>query len=324
VRAFAPPLLALLLCCAASCSRPSGTNESRTAEAKVALRNLGEAMQQATAELNEGWVTLLDGTSLFGWKANSDLNWTNNGGELSADTGQPGLLLTTFQLADYELMCEYRLAKGGNSGIFLRTPMEPKDPTKDCYEFNLCDSHPAFPTGSLVGRKKNEAPAAGEDVWKEVHLIVEGNRIRATIDGQPVIDFTDDSPDRLTRGHIGLQMNGGRIEFRNVKLKPLGTAPVFSGSDLSGWRVVPGSKSEFEVADGAIHVTGGPGFLETEQTWDDFVLQAEARTNGDGLNSGIFFRAETGTAEAPSNGYEMQRSRSTPAPGRSFAATRRG
>ena len=67
-----------------------------------------------------------------------------------------------------------------------------------------------------------------------------------------------------------------------------------------------GSKSQFEVADGAIHVSNGPGFLQTETTHADFMLQIEARTNGDALNSGVFFRAISGTEETPSHGYEMQ------------------
>ena len=58
--------------------------------------------------------------------------------------------------------------------------------------------------------------------------------------------------------------------------------------------------------DEAIHVENGPGFLESEEIWKNFVLQAQARTNGKELNSGIFFRAEAGTVEAPSNGYEVQ------------------
>ncbi len=257
-------------------------------------------------EIESGWISLFDGQTLFGWKANSDLNWSVNDGVLSADTGKPGLLLTTFELADYELRCEYKLATGGNSGIFLRTPLDPKDPTKDCYEFNMCDSHPAFPTGSIVGRKKAETVATGENVWKSIHLVVEGKRIQAKIDGQPVIDFTDESGARLTRGHIGLQMNGGRIEFRNVALRPLGAQSLFDGAKLAGWRVVPGSKAEFQLTDGTIRATNGPGFLETENKWDDFVLQFDARTNGENLNSGVFLRAEQGTEQAPSNGYELQ------------------
>ena len=60
------------------------------------------------------------------------------------------------------------------------------------------------------------------------------------------------------------------------------------------------------MIDGSIHVLDGAGFLETEKQWGNFVLQAEAKINGDGLNSGIFFRAEKGTEKNPSNGYELQ------------------
>ncbi|MGE3316102.1 MAG: DUF1080 domain-containing protein [Planctomycetaceae bacterium] len=258
--------------------------------------------KQAAAD---GWIQLFDGSTLFGFKANSDLNWTAKEGVLSADTGKPGLLVTNFELADYELKCDYRLAKGGNSGIFLRTPLEPKDPTKDCYEFNMCDSHPAFPTGSIVGRKKAETATTGEDVWKSIHLVVKGNRIQAKIDRKDVLDFTDESESKLVKGHIGLQMNGGKIEFRNVAIKPM-VEPVFGGANLDGWRPVPGSKAKFDLADGTIHATSGPGFLETEKTFGDFVLQFDARTNGANLNGGLFFRAEPGTEAAPSNGYELQ------------------
>jgi len=91
-----------------------------------------------------------------------------------------------------------------------------------------------------------------------------------------------------------------------VFVRPLGTKSIFNGEDLTGWHDVPGSKSEFAVADGAISATNGPGFLESDDAWSDFVLQFEAKTNGDGLNSGVFFRLVPGTEEAPSNGYELQ------------------
>ena len=127
-----------------------------------------------------------------------------------------------------------------------------------------------------------------------------------TLDEDVVLEFTDESEHKVAAGFVGLQMNEGRVRFRNIFLRPLGGDAVFNGKDLSGWRVVPGSKSEFKVVDETIHVTNGRGFLETERKWKDFVLQAEVKTNGDQLNSGIFFRALPGTEEAPSHGYEYQ------------------
>jgi hypothetical protein len=257
-------------------------------------------------ELNAGWISLFDGRSLFGWQPNSEMNWTVRDGVIRADKGKPGLLLTTFELADYEFRCDYRLEKGGNSGIFLRTPLSPKSAARDCYELNLCDSHPTFPTGSLVGRKKAEGTFRGEGAWMTMSARVEGNRITARLDGRHVIDFTDDSPNRLRVGRIGLQMNGGAVEFRNVCLRPLATQDIFDGHDLAGWHLVPGSKTRFEVVDGTIHASDGPGFLETDATWTNFCLQFESRTNGAAVNSGVFFRARRGTAREPSNGYELQ------------------
>lgn len=257
-------------------------------------------------ELEAGWVRLFDGQTLFGWKANSDLNWTVKDGVLSADAGNPGLLCTTTRFADYELRCDYKVAKGGNSGIFLRTQFKPTDPAIDCYELNMCDTHPAFGTASLVKRVKPETPVIGDGEWHSFHVRLEGPKVVVQFDGQQVLEYTDTTASPLTTGHIGLQMNGGKIEFRNVYLKPLGSQPLFDGQTLHGWREVPGSKSQFTVKDGTIHVKDGRGFLETEQTAGNFVLQFEAITNGDKLNSGIFFRAMPGTEKAPSNGYEFQ------------------
>jgi hypothetical protein len=258
------------------------------------------------AELADGWISLFDGKTLYGWKPNSDLNWSVREGAIHADRGKAGLLLTTFQIGDFDFRCEYFLAKGGNSGIFLRTPFSPKDPRRDCYELNMCDSHPAFPTGSIVGHQKANGTFRGEGEWMSMEVRVEGPRIRARLNGTPVIDFTDSSPSVLRFGHIGLQMNGGAVAFRKIALRPLGTKNLFDGRDLEGWHLVPSSKTHFDVVDGTIHASGGPGFLETNETFGDFVLQFDARTNGTHLNSGIFFRAMAGTLKQPSNGYELQ------------------
>ena len=306
---------------ASSCFWPSDSDKPRTLEFKTEKPDAQRIQLQSDSgpaaiadtpqllsreEIEAGWLCLFDGQTLFGWKANSDANWTVEDGIIRADSGSPGMLMTTTPWADYELKLEYRLEPGGNSGVFLRSTFEPKDPASDCYELNFCDSHPAFPTGSLVGRKKTATPIAGEGEWKSVRVTVEGSRIEADFDGTRVLEFEDDSGNAPEIGRIGLQTNGGRIEFRNVFLRPIGTQAIFNGEDLSGWHEVPGSKSKFDVADGTIHVTNGPGFLEADRQWADFLLQAEARTNGKALNSGIFFRAMPGTEAAPSNGYEMQ------------------
>src|SRR5262249_28021303 len=68
-------------------------------------------------------------------------------------------------------------------------------------------------------------------------------------------NFVDNLEGKLDRGHIALAGNGAA--FRNIKLKPLNTKPLFNGKDLAGWKVFPGDKykSQFTVTDkGEINV----------------------------------------------------------------------
>ncbi len=279
------------------------------------------------AEIAEGWISLFDGHSLFGWESNAaDVNWSVADGAITADAGPKGLLLTYTPFADYQFRCEYRMAAGGNSGVFLRTLREPKDVLKDCYEVNIVDEHPeGYLTGSIVGLQKTAEPIKGAGDWHTLLLAANGTKITIAIDGNLVCTYDDTRPEARRSGLIGLQKNAGKIEFKNIALQPLNQKPLFNGTDLTGWRTVPGSKGEFTVEEGTIHVKGGEGFLESESQHKDFVLQAQARTNAVAVNTGIFFRAEAGTEKAKSNGYEMQidNSRTEPeasAPGASAAA----
>jgi hypothetical protein len=130
----------------------------------------------------------------------------------------------------------------------------------------------------------------------------EAGHFQVTLDGRPVLDYTDPAP--LGFGYIGLQHNQGRVEFRNVKLRPLGMQPLLNGGDLTGWKTYPEMASEFSVGQaGEIHVRKGPGQLETERSYGDFLLQLDCISHGEHLNSGVFFRCLPGQQMM---GYECQ------------------
>lgn len=259
------------------------------------------------SHVRDGWISLFDGATLFGWQVPDNANWRVEDGAIVADSGDVSLLRTPFHFDDFELRCEFHMADGGNSGVFLRTAAGSSNPATDTWELNICDDHPdGYNTGSLVTRTRVDdvGPVAGE--WRQFRIRCEGAHIQVWLDDAPILDFTDESDHVRLTGQVGLQFNSGRIAFRNVLLRPLDFRSLFDGNSLTGWRDVPGTQSEFSVRDGAIHVENGPGFLETEDVFGDFILQIEARTNGDALNSGVFFRAQQGTEDAPSHGYEMQ------------------
>ena len=258
------------------------------------------------AEITDGWVRLFDGETLFGWKANSNVNWRVTDGMIEGDTGDSGLLNTTLQFADYELLCDFWMVNGGNSGIFLQSEFKPKSPVTDCYELNICDTHPEYGTGSFVGLAQPSHAVQGDGAWHTYHVVVHGTQVVVKLDGKPILDFQNPNPKGRAFGHIGLQKNMGHVKFKNIFLKPLKTKTLFNGKDLAGWRVIPGSLSQFTVKDGTLHVENGRGYLESLETFDDFIVQAECRTNGKHLNSGIFFRAIPGTEKNPADGYECQ------------------
>lgn len=254
-------------------------------------------------ELAEGWILLFDGESLFGWKAANDADWHVEHGAIVATRGsKPGLLHTTSQWSDFALKLDFRCEARGNSGVFLRTSPNPPDRPGRYYEFNIADwGTNDWPTGSLVHHKKTTEPFDGDD-WQSMELTADGGHFSVTIDGKPALDFVDPRP--LGRGFIGLQWRKGRIEFRNIKLRPLGMKNLFNGKDLTGWKTFPDQASTFTVTpEGSIHARGGRGALETEKTYGDFTLQLEVFVGGRGLNSGVFFRCIPGEMM---NGYECQ------------------
>lgn len=280
---------------------PEGTAASAPTDSVPAA----EPVRLTDEELAEGWISLFDGQTMFGWKPTSGAEWKIADGALVVESGEPGLLCTTTQFSDYVLKLDFRSDKGTNSGIFLHTPSGIKgadmDVETECYELNIADSDNPFPTGSLVKRQKAEGDFESTD-WQSYEVTVEGGKVTVKLDGEQIVEYEDPAP--IGRGHIGLQLNHGKVAFRNIKLKPLGTADIFNGKDLTGWKTYPDMASKFTVTEeGFMNVKDGKGQLETEGQYGDFVLQLECITHAENLNSGIFFRCIPGDTM---NGYESQ------------------
>jgi len=257
------------------------------------------------AELAEGWISLFDGQSLFGWKGHSKAVWSIKEGAVGVSSGEKGLLCTTVPFDNYVLKVDFRAAKGTNSGVFLRTaPVVGMDDIKTkCYELNIAPPDNPFPTGSFVGRQKAKEVPERADEWQTFEVTLEGGKATVKLNGEEVLTYDDPAP--IGRGFIGLQLNTGAVEFKNIKLKPLGLESLFNGKDLTGWKDHPESKSKFVVNEnGELNVTStGRGCIESEQQFGDFILQLECISHAPSLNSGLFFRCIPGEFM---NGYESQ------------------
>jgi len=262
-------------------------------------------------EIAQGWILLWDGAGTFGWDPVARAEWKTADGSLSMPSGSFTWLRHRTPFADFVLKVDFRMKLNeADSGIFIRAARD-GDPSRTGYQININNMNEEWSTGSLVFRHKAD-PSIGKtsvNAWHTYEITADGDHITALLDGRKTVDVRDASS---RTGYIGLQfLKGEEIEFRNVKLRPLGSQPAFNGTDLTGWERVdrPNVQAppEWSAREGAIHVEKGPGQLETVSAYANFVLQLEVRANARDENhhpnSGVFWRGDRGSFWS---GYESQ------------------
>jgi hypothetical protein len=205
----------------------------------------------ASAEEASGkWVTLFDGKSLEGWNYHLvDPNvkmedvWRVENGVLICKGEPLGYLATKESFQDFEVVVQWRWpGKPGNSGVFLRICSEPIGFMPKCFEAQLKHgnagdlwafrgTHMTGPAdrlrkvenskllGSFVGSPKLKDAEKEPGQWNEYRITAVGDRITVKINGEVVNEATGCD---LVAGPIGLQSEGGEVQFRNVKVARIG------------------------------------------------------------------------------------------------------
>ena len=249
------------------------------------------------------WLGLFDGETLFGWKAEQG-DWTAEDGMLKSPKGGTAWVRTTTQFDDYYLRMDYHVEDDTESQLFLRTSPAPTSNATggDCYELALTNGADVDRSpGALIGRSPAMRKISIGNGWHQVRVVVSADVIRVYIDKDFLLEYHDEKP--LGRGFIGIRSTG-HIQLKDIQLVPIDINPLFSGTDLEGWRTDQTKASEFTATpEGELAISSGPGQLESAATFGDFIFSTQVRTNADGLNSGVFFRSIPGDY---SNGYESQ------------------
>jgi len=271
------------------------------------------------AEAQDGWILLFDGDSFFGWTQDKG-KWKIVKGIVSLDGPDGGLLRTNAVFSDYILRLDFRAPSTDvDSAAFLRIAKDGV-PRETGYDIRLGDSDSKWPGGSVATVFKGDGKLAANQ-WHTLEVEVNGEEITVKIDGRKIGDAKDG---KSKAGFIALASSRGPgVEFRNIKLKPIGTA-LFNGTDLSGWKEAGAAappppkkggllkkidpfkgkpkkqtESNWSVANGAIHGSSGPGQLESEKAYDDFVLQVAVKVNSKEKEkkepfTAVLMRAEAG------------------------------
>src|SRR5262249_43438774 len=196
------------------------------------------------------WRPLLEDHSAPAWRGWKEpglpAGWRVEGGVLSKD-GKVDDLVTTDSFGNFELELEWKIGKGGNSGIFYRGTREYDHIYWSAPEYQLLDDantadgkSPLTAAGSdyaLYGAPPTVVKPFGE--WNKTRLVVRGNHVEHWLNGAKVVQYDFGSEDWKNKvaaskfarypsyglarsGLIGIQGDHpGALAIRNMRIREL-------------------------------------------------------------------------------------------------------
>ncbi len=245
-------LIAVTAIAAIACSPDKSTESDETAvEVVVSDNTLTEA------EKEEGWMLLFDGENTDGWRAFNGTafpdGWVVEDGALKA-LGKGGdiggdIVFAPVDFEEFELEFTWKIAEGGNSGVFYHVVEDPKykAPYETGPEYQVIDQL-GFPEKledwqSLAADYAMYSPdlegvvkPAGE--WNVSRIIFSNEGASYWLNGKKTVEFVPYSEDWTQRrnsgkwdsypdyaiaktGLISLQDHGSEAWFKNIKIRTL-------------------------------------------------------------------------------------------------------
>ena len=203
-------------------------------------------VEMATRAAAGGW-RILGLPSFRGYESDAVPDgWTVSGEEITKSRGV-GDIMTKDQFANFELTLEWKMGKGGNSGIFYRATKEYEHIYWSGTEYQLEDNEYASDNKSadrwagsayaLYGVPRDAVKPF--DQWNTTRIIVNGAHVEHWLNGQKVVEYELWSPDwkarvaaskfkdwprfgLATRGYIGIQGDHpGTLSLRNIRIREL-------------------------------------------------------------------------------------------------------
>ena len=264
-------LLMLILILVSGCrigTKKGGADS--VAEKKQALNveccEKGPVNQLTDAEKAQGWELLFDGKSTNGWRGYNKTNfpaaWVIENGTIRCQSelarGEEGkadggdLVYSGRLFSNFDLRMQWKVSKGGNSGIFYLGKEVADWPLyKSALEMQILDNEnnsdpfkgkngnrEAGSLYDLIPANPQNSKPAGE--WNSIEIICDQGKIVHRQNGEAVVQFELGTPawkalvekskfpgmnpdwgNIAKEGIIGLQDKGYDVWFRNIKIRVL-------------------------------------------------------------------------------------------------------
>ncbi len=220
---------------------------------------LGLAVEKGHVQLTDlrarepAGEAIYNGHDLAGWWTPGKLDgWAARDEGIACLNKDGNYLRTEKEYANFTLSLAYKMAKGGNSGIGIRTARAGW-PSGDGMELQLLDEKRGTPltrhsTMALYGNLEPIAKADRSQAWNNLVIKAEGYMISAWVNGVLVQQTnTARLPElhrRNLKGWIGLQDHNAPIEFRDLCVLE---AP--DGPGLEAWYAPAGEPASKQVLD---------------------------------------------------------------------------
>jgi hypothetical protein len=228
------------------------TDTVATTPAPIAINTLTDEEKSA------GWQLLFDGTTKNGWhvynKKSDGAAWKVVDGALFLDSNYKvdgkraggGDLVTDEEYENFELSLEWKIGKGGNSGIIFLSNEDKKYDASYFTgpEMQVLDNeghadakiikHHAGDLYDLISSSPETVKPVGE--WNAVRILINNGNLEFHLNGSKVVSTTlwDDNWKKMVaaskfkawkdfgtykKGHIVLQDHGDPVWYRNIKIK---------------------------------------------------------------------------------------------------------